>query len=95
MARARYLGADDAWKRYCEILDRFAMPDRLVGGNPLYRGEVEGLCYRGQMLTITAWKDRVEVRSKDGVQTIPFTHGEEVQLLPAITPLSQPESPNK
>lgn len=39
MARARFLGADDAWARYRDILSRFAEPDHLVGGNPMYRGE--------------------------------------------------------
>ena len=40
MARAGFLGADDAWDRFVQILDRYAMPDHLAGGNPLYRGEV-------------------------------------------------------
>lgn len=40
MARAQFLGADDAWQRFGEILDRYAQPDHLVGGNPLYRGEI-------------------------------------------------------
>ena len=40
MARARFLCADDAWRRFVQILDRSAMPDHLVGGSPLYRGEV-------------------------------------------------------
>ena len=39
MARARYVSADDAYKRLKEILDRYNMPDRLMGGSPLYRGE--------------------------------------------------------
>jgi hypothetical protein len=135
MARACYLNPDDAWKRYGEILDRYAMPDHLVGGNPLYRGEVnnhsgdlgsvglwgdfpesglapcaflyaflglradssglymqprlpsglsfagvEGLSYRGRTLAITAWKDRIEVRSKDGARTIEYKPGAEVRL---------------
>lgn len=41
MARARFLGADDAWGRFREILGRFAEPDHLVGGNPYCRGEVD------------------------------------------------------
>lgn len=40
MARALWLGADDAWARFGKILGRFAEPDHLVGGNPLYRGEI-------------------------------------------------------
>ena len=40
MARAAFLGADDAWGRFVQILDRYAMPDHLAGGNPLYRGKV-------------------------------------------------------
>lgn len=40
LARARFLGADNAWQRFRQILDRYAMPDHLVGGNPLYRGEI-------------------------------------------------------
>ena len=40
MARTRHLGADNAWKRFMEIMDRYRMPDRLCGGSPLYRGEV-------------------------------------------------------
>lgn len=39
MARAKYLGADNAYKRFTEILGRYNMPDRLMGGNPLYTGE--------------------------------------------------------
>jgi len=39
LARARFLGADNAWKRFTAILDRYAEPDHLSGGNPLYRGE--------------------------------------------------------
>jgi hypothetical protein len=40
MARTRHLGADNAWKRFTEIMDRYRMPDRLCGGSPLFRGEV-------------------------------------------------------
>jgi hypothetical protein len=40
MARARYLGADNAWKRFTEILDRYDKPDHLSGGTPLFMGEV-------------------------------------------------------
>lgn len=39
MARARWLGAESAWQRFGEILDRYALPDRLAGGSPLSRGE--------------------------------------------------------
>lgn len=39
LARARFLGADSAWKRFTAILDRYAEPDHLSGGGPLYRGE--------------------------------------------------------
>lgn len=39
VARARYISADNAYKRLTEILDRYNMPDRLMGGSPLYRGE--------------------------------------------------------
>lgn len=39
MDRARYRGADNAWQRFSEILERYRMPDRLCGGKPLYRGE--------------------------------------------------------
>jgi len=39
LARARYLGADNAWKRLTEIVDRYAEPDHLSGGSPLYCGE--------------------------------------------------------
>ena len=39
MARAKYLGADNAYKRLTEMLGRYNMPDRLMGGNPLYTGE--------------------------------------------------------
>ncbi|MHB8970305.1 MAG: glucosidase family protein [Pirellulaceae bacterium] len=40
MARVRFRGADDAWRRFLEIVARYDMPDHLVGGNPLYRGEL-------------------------------------------------------
>ncbi len=40
MDRAKYRGADNAWQRFVEIIDRYRMPDRLCGGSPLYRGEV-------------------------------------------------------
>ena len=39
IARARYLGADNAWKRFTEILNRYSKPDHLSGGSPLYLGE--------------------------------------------------------
>ena len=39
LARARFLGADNAWQRFTAILDRYAEPDHLSGGSPLYRGE--------------------------------------------------------
>jgi len=42
VARAGLLGADDAYRRLREILDRYAEPDRLCGGSPLYHGEVNG-----------------------------------------------------
>jgi len=38
-ARARYLGADNAWQRLAAVLDRWRDPDHLCGGDPLYRGE--------------------------------------------------------
>ena len=38
-ARARYLGAENAWTRFQEILARYREPDRLSGGPPLFRGE--------------------------------------------------------
>ncbi len=40
MVRLRYFGAENAWKRFSEILARYRMPDRLCGGPPLYRGEI-------------------------------------------------------
>ena len=40
MDRVQYRGADNAWKRFTEILGRYRMPDRLCGGAPLYRGEI-------------------------------------------------------
>ncbi len=40
LARATLLGADNAWRRYRAILDRYQMPDRLCGGPPLSRGEI-------------------------------------------------------
>ncbi len=42
MTRARYLGADNAFRRLKEILDRWNEPDRLCGGAPLRYGEVNG-----------------------------------------------------
>lgn len=42
MARARYLGADNAFRRLREILDRYQEPDALCGGAPLRYGEVNG-----------------------------------------------------
>jgi len=39
LARARFLGADNAWGRFTAILNRYAEPDHLSGGSPLYRGE--------------------------------------------------------
>jgi hypothetical protein len=40
MDRVKYRGADNAWQRFVEIIERYRMPDRLCGGSPLYRGEV-------------------------------------------------------
>jgi len=42
VARARLLGADDAYRRLQQILDRYREPDRLCGGSPLCHGEVNG-----------------------------------------------------
>lgn len=42
MARAKYLGADNAFKRLLEILDRYQKPDKLCGGSPLFYGENNG-----------------------------------------------------
>lgn len=39
MARARHLGADNAWQRFRAVLDRYALPDHLSGGSPLFLGE--------------------------------------------------------
>ncbi len=39
MARCRYLGPDNAWRRWQEIVARWRLPDHLCGGPPLYRGE--------------------------------------------------------
>ncbi|MCE5200138.1 hypothetical protein LLG39_14305 [bacterium] len=41
MSRARYFGPDNAWARFKQILNRYDMPDHLVGGNPLYKGEID------------------------------------------------------
>lgn len=40
MARQRYRGIGDAWRRFMEIIARYRMPDRLCGGAPLFRGEI-------------------------------------------------------
>jgi hypothetical protein len=40
IARSKYLGADNAWKRFTEILDRYSKPDHLSGGSPLFFGEM-------------------------------------------------------
>jgi len=42
MARARYLGADNAFARLQGILARYREADRLCGGSPLVHGEVNG-----------------------------------------------------
>jgi hypothetical protein len=42
LARARLLGANNAYRRLCDILDRYREPDRLCGGSPLCHGEVNG-----------------------------------------------------
>ncbi len=42
LTRLRFLGPDNAFLRYKEILKRYALPDRLCGGNPLYLGEIDG-----------------------------------------------------
>lgn len=39
MARSTFLGADNAYDRWHQILARYRMPDRLCGGPPLSRGE--------------------------------------------------------
>ncbi len=40
MGRLKYLGPDNALARYRAILGRYAMPDRLSGGSPLFLGEL-------------------------------------------------------
>lgn len=42
LVRLRYLGVENAFQRYREILDRYQLPDKLCGGNPLYHGEIDG-----------------------------------------------------
>lgn len=42
IARAAYLGADNAYRRLSAVLGRFAEPDHLSGGPPLYHGENTG-----------------------------------------------------
>lgn len=42
IARARFLGPDNAFARLQEMLARYAEPDKLCGGNPLYHGEIDG-----------------------------------------------------
>lgn len=39
LARSRFLGAENVDQRMREIVDRYAKPDRLMGGSPLYFGE--------------------------------------------------------
>lgn len=39
MNRARLINADNAYKRWKEILVRYREPDRMCGGAPLFRGE--------------------------------------------------------
>lgn len=39
MARVQYVDVENAWRRFREILARYAEPDHLSGGSPLYRGE--------------------------------------------------------
>ncbi len=41
MSRAKYMGADNSWLRFKQILARYDMPDKLCGGNPMYRGEID------------------------------------------------------
>jgi len=41
-SRARYLGADDAFRRLREIVRRYQEPDKLCGGSPLFHGEING-----------------------------------------------------
>jgi hypothetical protein len=40
MSRLYFISADDAEQRLREILDRWALPDHITGGSPLYLGEV-------------------------------------------------------
>jgi hypothetical protein len=42
ISRARFLGPDNAFARLQAMLDRYAEPDKLCGGNPLYHGEIDG-----------------------------------------------------
>lgn len=39
LARSRFLGAENVDQRMRAIVGRYAMPDRLMGGSPLYLGE--------------------------------------------------------
>ena len=39
LARVQTFGADNAWDRFKEALNRYGEPDRYCGGTPLYRGE--------------------------------------------------------
>lgn len=55
MSRLRYFGPENAWKRFREIVDRAAMPDKLFGGNPLYRGEINN--HNGVLGSVGTWGD--------------------------------------
>jgi hypothetical protein len=39
IARLKTRGADDAYRRFMDVMRRYAEPDRLTGGRPLFTGE--------------------------------------------------------
>ncbi|MHB9035533.1 MAG: carboxypeptidase regulatory-like domain-containing protein [Armatimonadota bacterium] len=69
MSRARYLGADNAWGRFKQILARYNLPDHLVGGNPMYLGETNN--HNGPPGSIGVWAEFPE----SGLAPCAFLYG--------------------
>lgn len=51
MARRELLGTENAWQRFVAVLERYALPDKLAGGSPLYFGEIPQRELPGQVGT--------------------------------------------
>lgn len=68
MARLQSRGVDDAYSRFAQVIDRYAKPDHLAGGSPLYYGEIQQHINPGEVATDTPFPEA-------GLPAVSFLNG--------------------